>query len=150
MALNPSSTLPYPLKHNVTSSSDFEIFMDPYDFPLNHSASLVVSHTRSLAYELAYWRWALDAACDLRRRLGREHVTAGLKLLFQVDGMYAPWEGLNGLWWDDATLRAAPRSAIVLQGIIPDSPAVRSSTQLYGIRVTPSLFCILSFIPSSI
>ncbi|RYP13108.1 hypothetical protein DL767_010867 [Monosporascus sp. MG133] len=32
---------PYPPKHNVTKSSDFEIYMGTYEFPLNHTPTLV-------------------------------------------------------------------------------------------------------------
>lgn len=32
---------PYPPKHNVTKSFDFEIYMGMYEFPLNHTPTLV-------------------------------------------------------------------------------------------------------------
>ncbi|KAI5859357.1 Six-hairpin glycosidase-like protein [Durotheca rogersii] len=88
--------------------------------------------TRNLAYEIAYWRWGLDAAARWKTRLG-QHVpdawTAVAENLApppQADGMYVPWEGLNASWWADPALTKDPRSVIMLQGILPDTPAVSS------------------------
>ncbi|KAI8960287.1 Six-hairpin glycosidase-like protein [Daldinia sp. FL1419] len=88
--------------------------------------------TRNLAYEIAYWRWGLDAAADWKKKLGqpvpKKWSTVADKLAPppQIDGMYIPWEGsgLNGSWWEDPKLGKDPRSVIMLQGILPDTPAV--------------------------
>ncbi|KAK7223068.1 hypothetical protein V2G26_011071 [Clonostachys chloroleuca] len=88
----------------------------------------------NLAYELAYWRWALDAACEWTKKLGRDcpdqwtTVAKNLSPPPQFDGLYAPWVGggLNSSWWDDPTLNKDPRSVIMLQGILPDTPVVDS------------------------
>lgn len=42
----------------------------------------------------------------------------------RVDGLYAVYEGLNSSWWDNSKLNGDPRSLIMLQGILPDTPAV--------------------------
>ena len=34
------------------------------------------------------------------------------------------YEGLNSSWWEDESLNGDPRSLIMLQGILPDTPAV--------------------------
>jgi hypothetical protein len=41
-----------------------------------------------------------------------------------VDGLYAVYEGLDSSWWNDISLTDDPRSLIMLQGILPDTPAV--------------------------
>lgn len=38
--------------------------------------------------------------------------------------MYAQYEGLSSSWWDDPALNGDTRSLIMLQGILPDTPAV--------------------------
>ncbi|KAF9700041.1 hypothetical protein EKO04_001646 [Ascochyta lentis] len=86
--------------------------------------------TRNLAYEIAYWRYGLDAAIDWKRKLQQaapekwSHVAANLALPPQVDGMYAVYDGLNSSWWNDTKLTGDPRSLIMLQGVLPDTPAV--------------------------
>jgi hypothetical protein len=86
--------------------------------------------TQNLAYEIAYWRYGLDAAIDWKRKLHQAvpekwvHVAANLALPPIVDGLYAVYDGLNSSWWDDAKLTGDPRSLIMLQGILPDTPAV--------------------------
>lgn len=42
----------------------------------------------------------------------------------QVGGLYADYEGLNSSWWEDPDLNGDPRSMIMLQGMLPDTPAV--------------------------
>ncbi|KAL1597087.1 hypothetical protein SLS60_008669 [Paraconiothyrium brasiliense] len=86
--------------------------------------------TRNLAYEIAYWSYGLDAAREWKRKLGQRvpdkwtHVAANLALPPQVDGLYAVYDGLNSSWWNDTKLNGDPRSLIMLQGILPDTPAV--------------------------
>ncbi|KZM25738.1 uncharacterized protein EKO05_0006052 [Ascochyta rabiei] len=92
--------------------------------------------TRNLAYEIAYWRYGLDAAIDWKRRLGQAvpekwtHVAANLAPPPQVDGLYAVYDGLNNSWWNDTKLTGDPRSLIMLQGILPDTPAVDPTVAL--------------------
>ncbi|KAH9864321.1 hypothetical protein J1614_010255 [Plenodomus biglobosus] len=86
--------------------------------------------TRNLAYEIAYWRWGLDAAVDWKRMLNQTvpekwtHVAENLALPPQVDGLYAVYDGLNSSWWNDTKLNRDPRSLIMMQGALPDTPAV--------------------------
>lgn len=46
------------------------------------------------------------------------------------DGLYTVYEGLNSSWWEDTDLTGDPRSLIMLQGILPDTPAVDPSVEL--------------------
>ena len=86
--------------------------------------------TRNLAYEIAYWRYGLDAAAEWKRKLHQPvsekwtHVAQNLALPPQIDGLYTVYDGLNGSWWNDSKLNGDPRSLIMLQGILPDTPAV--------------------------
>ncbi|KAL4805415.1 Six-hairpin glycosidase-like protein [Aspergillus unguis] len=86
--------------------------------------------TLNLAYEIAYWRYALDAAISWKTKRNLpvppkwKHVAANLAPPPQVDGLYAVYEGLNSSWWNDSSLTGDPRSLIMLQGILPDTPAV--------------------------
>ncbi|KAF1968677.1 hypothetical protein BU23DRAFT_540641 [Bimuria novae-zelandiae CBS 107.79] len=93
--------------------------------------------TKNLAYELAYWRYALDAAAEWKRLLNLPvpahwtHVASNLAPLPVVDGLYAVYEGLNTTWWSDPKLTADPRSLIMLQGILPSTPAVNTTLALH-------------------
>ncbi|KAK6222011.1 hypothetical protein LQW54_001234 [Pestalotiopsis sp. IQ-011] len=84
----------------------------------------------NLAYEVAYWRYGLDVARDWKEKLGQEvpeawtTVAENLAPPPQVDGLYTVYEGLNSSWWNDTSLNGDPRSLIMLQGILPDTPAV--------------------------
>lgn len=88
----------------------------------------------NLAYELAFWAWGLDAACAWKEKLGEEcpkkwkTVAENLAPPPQLDGLFAPWVGggMNSSWWEDPELNEDPRSVIMLQGILPDTPVVRS------------------------
>ncbi|KAE9987666.1 hypothetical protein EG328_001899 [Venturia inaequalis] len=88
------------------------------------------AESRNLAYELAYWRWGLDAARTWKKLLNQTipekwtTVAQNLALPPQVDGVYADYEGLDGSWWDDPSLSGDTRSLIMLQGILPDTPAI--------------------------
>ncbi|RYP55074.1 hypothetical protein DL769_010252 [Monosporascus sp. CRB-8-3] len=201
-------------RHNVTKSSDFEIFMGTYGFPLNHTTTLVAEpeglrrgmariyhemgettyfvnlrwpcasplplkrngpqgpskaaahrymlstseacqawrrtrlHTENLAYEIAYWRWGLDTDAELKRLLSQPApekwttVAEDLAPPLHVDGMYMPWEVLNSSWWEVEKLSKDPRSVIILQGILPDTPAV--SSLLTSTRTSP-VICSVFF-----
>ncbi|KAL2847492.1 Six-hairpin glycosidase-like protein, partial [Aspergillus pseudoustus] len=78
----------------------------------------------------AYWHYALSTAITWRRRLNRpvpthwRIVLANLSPPPQVGGLYAVYEGLKETWWSDYSLTDDPRSLIMLQGILPDTPAV--------------------------
>ncbi|KAF9771295.1 hypothetical protein IL306_011074 [Fusarium sp. DS 682] len=86
--------------------------------------------TLNLAYEVAYWRYGLDVACEWKKKLGLpvpKHWTTVAKKLAkppQIDGLYTVYDGLNSTWWNDPALNRDPRSLIMLQGILPDTPAV--------------------------
>ncbi|KAL9942609.1 hypothetical protein ACHAQF_008618 [Verticillium nonalfalfae] len=86
--------------------------------------------TLNLAYELAYWRYGLDVAREWKKRLARpvpeQWTTVASKLSKppQVDGLYAVYEGVNSTWWQDPKLNGDPRSLIMMQGILPNTPAV--------------------------
>ncbi|KAF4445644.1 hypothetical protein F53441_10644 [Fusarium austroafricanum] len=86
--------------------------------------------TLNLAYEIAYWRYGLDIACEWKKKLGlpvpKHWTTVARKLAKppQIDGLYAVYDGLNSTWWEDPALNRDPRSLIMLQGILPDTPAV--------------------------
>ncbi|KAI1214428.1 Six-hairpin glycosidase-like protein [Annulohypoxylon truncatum] len=86
--------------------------------------------TLNLAYEIAYWRYGLDVAQNWKRRLNQSipeqwtTVAENLAPPPQLDGLYIVYEGLNSSWWEDTELNGDPRSLIMLQGILPDTPAV--------------------------
>ncbi|KAE8413053.1 Six-hairpin glycosidase-like protein [Aspergillus pseudocaelatus] len=88
------------------------------------------SESLNLAYETAYWRYGLDVAREWKKKLSQpvpekwEVVAEGLAPPPQVDGLYAVYEGLNSSWWNDTSLTGDPRSLIMLQGILPNTPAV--------------------------
>ncbi|KAJ0308634.1 hypothetical protein COL516b_003178 [Colletotrichum fioriniae] len=88
------------------------------------------SQTLNLAYEIAYWRYGLDLAREWKKRLGQPipekwtEVAENLAPPPQVDGLYAVYEGLSSTWWQDPALNGDPRSLIMMQGILPDTPAV--------------------------
>ncbi|KAL4922066.1 Six-hairpin glycosidase-like protein [Aspergillus aurantiobrunneus] len=88
------------------------------------------TETLNLAYEIAYWRYGLDVVISWKEKLKQpvpEKWTTVAKNLApppQVDGLYAVYEGLNSSWWEEPSLTDDPRSLIMLQGILPDSPAV--------------------------
>lgn len=86
--------------------------------------------TLNLAYEIAYWRYGLDVAREWKKLLGLPvpstwtTVAENLARPPQIDGLYAVYDGLNGSWWQDPALNRDPRSLIMMQGILPDTPAV--------------------------
>ncbi|KAE8155003.1 Six-hairpin glycosidase-like protein [Aspergillus avenaceus] len=86
--------------------------------------------TLNLAYEIAYWRYGLDVAREWKTKLNQPipaqwtTVAENLAPPPQVDGLYTVYEGLNSSWWNDTSLTKDPRSLIMLQGVLPDTPAV--------------------------
>ncbi|KAI2779259.1 Six-hairpin glycosidase-like protein [Daldinia loculata] len=94
------------------------------------------AETLNLAYEIAYWRYGLDVAREWKRRLGKRipekwtTVAENLAHPPQAGGLYAVYEGLNSSWWENPKLNGDPRSLIMLQGILPDTPAVDPSVAL--------------------
>ncbi|KAH8158231.1 hypothetical protein CIB48_g10015 [Xylaria polymorpha] len=94
------------------------------------------TETLNLAYEIAYWRYGLDVARRWTQRLGQpvptKWTTVAAKLASppQTDGLYTVYEGLNDSWWQDPSLTRDPRSVIMLQGFLPDTPAVDSAVGL--------------------
>ncbi|KAF2009606.1 hypothetical protein BU24DRAFT_455553 [Aaosphaeria arxii CBS 175.79] len=92
--------------------------------------------TKNLAYEIAYWRYGLGVAREWKAKLNQPvpkqwtTVAEKLDLPPQVDGMYATYEGLNSSWWSDPKLTGDPRSLIMMQGILPDTPAVDKDVAL--------------------
>ncbi|KAL2865962.1 Six-hairpin glycosidase-like protein [Aspergillus lucknowensis] len=86
--------------------------------------------TTNLAYEIAYWRYALDVAITWKAKLDH-HIPTKWKTVAenlapppQAGGLYAVYEGLNESWWSDRSLTDDPRSLIMLQGILPDTAVV--------------------------
>ncbi|OBU00612.2 hypothetical protein VE01_01144 [Pseudogymnoascus verrucosus] len=84
----------------------------------------------NLAYEVSYWRYGLDIARQWKHRLHQPipaqwtTVAANMAPPPQAGGLYADYEGLNSSWWADPDLNGDPRSMIMLQGTLPDTPAV--------------------------
>ncbi|KAL4906990.1 hypothetical protein BDW74DRAFT_189997 [Aspergillus multicolor] len=89
--------------------------------------------TRNLAYEIAYWRYALDTAISWKRALNAPIPTSWSTVALNlspppiISDLYAVYSGLNSTWWTDYSLTDDPRSLIMLQGILPDTPAVDSA-----------------------
>ncbi|ORY55649.1 Six-hairpin glycosidase-like protein [Pseudomassariella vexata] len=94
------------------------------------------AETLNLAYEIAYWRYGLDVARLWLQKLDRpvpSKWTTVSELLSpppQIDGLYTVYEGLNASWWNDTALNSDPRSLIMLQGMLPDTPAVDPEIEL--------------------
>lgn len=111
------------------SSTGYYDIGPPIQGVTENSSPMEISN---LGFELAYWRWALDTACDWKKKLGETcpetwtTVAESLAPPPQLGGLYAPWVGggMNASWWDDPELRKDPRSVIMLQGFLPDTPAV--------------------------
>ncbi|KAH6622995.1 Six-hairpin glycosidase-like protein [Chaetomium tenue] len=80
--------------------------------------------TRNAAFELAYWRFGLDVAVRWKERMGRpvprEWVTVrdGLAPLPIVDGTYAVYEGIEGMWTSNETTNDHPAMAGIY-GLLP-------------------------------
>ncbi|TLD35331.1 hypothetical protein E2P81_ATG11450 [Venturia nashicola] len=110
------------------------------------------AESRNLAYELAYWRWGLDAASNWKKLLNQSipekwtTVTENLALPPQVDGIYADYEGLDSSWWENPKLNGDTRSLIMMQGILPDTPAVdpeialRTSKKVWEVWTEEKIF----------
>ncbi|KXH53968.1 hypothetical protein CSAL01_04250 [Colletotrichum salicis] len=102
----------------------------------------------NLAYELAYWQWALNAACDWKKRLGQDcpenwsRVAENMASPPQYDGLFAPWVGggVNASWWDNPQLNKDPRSVIMLQGTVPDTPLMCKVSPEVGVRTADKVW----------
>jgi hypothetical protein len=93
--------------------------------------------TANLAYESAYWRYGLDVAREWKKKLGQDIPRQWTEVAAQLslpprgeDGSYVVYQGLNLSFWDDPKLTGDPRSLIMLQGILPDNPAVDQDAAL--------------------
>ncbi|KAK1706351.1 hypothetical protein BDP67DRAFT_622668 [Colletotrichum lupini] len=99
----------------------------------------------NLAYELAYWQWALNAACNWKKRLEQDCPSAWSRVAQNMasppeyDGLFAPWigGGVNASWWDNPQLNKDPRSVIMLQGMVPDTPLVNAEV---GVRTADKVW----------
>lgn len=84
----------------------------------------------TIVFKIAYWRYGLDVARGWKMRLNQSipekwtTVAENIAPPPQVNGLYTVYEGLNSSWWEDSKLNGDPRSLIMLQGILPDTPAV--------------------------
>ena len=80
--------------------------------------------TRNPTFELAYWRFGLDVAARWKERLGQPvpeewvKVRDGLAPLPVVDGTYAVYEGIEGMWTSNATTNDHPAMAGIY-GLLP-------------------------------
>lgn len=96
--------------------------LGPPMYPVSENTSPNV--TRNPAFELAYWRFGLDVAVKWRERMGREvpaewvRVRDGLAKLPVVDGAYAVYEGIEGMWTSNATTNDHPAMAGIF-GLLP-------------------------------
>lgn len=114
----------YPGLNNKTGKYD----LGPPSYGVTENT--LPNSTLNLAYEIAYWRYGLDVALEWKQKLGQAvpakwlHVAENLAPPPQVDGLYTVYEGLNSSWWNDTKLTGDPRSLIMMQGILPDTPAV--------------------------
>ncbi|KAK7443650.1 hypothetical protein Landi51_08998 [Colletotrichum acutatum] len=102
----------------------------------------------NLAYELAYWQWALNAACDWKKRLEQNcsptwsRVAENMASPPEYDGLFAPWVGggVNASWWDNPQLNKDPRSVIMLQGMVPDTPLTLKVSPEVGVRTADKVW----------
>jgi hypothetical protein len=75
-------------------------------------------------FELAYWRFGLDVAARWKERLGQPvprewtAVRDGLAPLPVQDGTYVVYEGIPGMWTDNATTSDHPAMAGIY-GLLP-------------------------------
>ncbi|RYO95464.1 hypothetical protein DL766_003487 [Monosporascus sp. MC13-8B] len=110
-------------------------------------------HTKSLAYEIAYWRWGLDTDTELKRLLGQPTPRSGPRSRRTCppspaagDGMYMPWEGLNSSGWGGQEAQQGPPECDHVPGYLaryasgPSPPlyfhGAASSLYAIGYRVT--------------
>lgn len=96
--------------------------------------------TRNPAFELAYWRFGLDVAVRWRERQGRAvppawvAVRDNLAPLPMVNGTYAVYEGIGGMWTDNATTNDHPAMAGIY-GLLPP-PRTGEPLDLGALRKT--------------
>lgn len=103
-------------------------------FPIDRSYGVTENTppaaTANLAYEISYWRYGLDVAREWNKLLDLPipdswtTVAESLAPPPQLDGLYAVYDGLSSSWWEDPALNRDPRSLIMMQGILPNTPAV--------------------------
>lgn len=87
--------------------------------------------------QIAYWRYGLDVARAWKQRLGQHVPEAWTTVARRLapppradDGLYTVYDdGVNsGSWWTaDPELAGDPRSLVMLQGILPDTPAAAAA-----------------------
>ncbi|KAL2017793.1 hypothetical protein VTK56DRAFT_1656 [Thermocarpiscus australiensis] len=83
--------------------------------------------TRNPTFELAYWRFGLDVAARWKARQGKPvpptwlAVRDNLAPLPLVNGTYAVYEGIPGMWTDNATTNDHPAMAGIY-GLLPPPP----------------------------
>ncbi|KAL2193482.1 Six-hairpin glycosidase-like protein [Corynascus similis CBS 632.67] len=96
--------------------------LGPPMYPVSENTD--ANATRNPTFELAYWRFGLDVAVRWRERLGRDvpsewvKVRDGLAPLPMVDGTYAVYEGIEGMWTSNATTNDHPAMAGIY-GLLP-------------------------------
>jgi hypothetical protein len=109
--------------------------------------------TRNPAFELAYWRFGLEVAVRWKGRLGervpREWVAVrdGLAPLPMVDGTYAVYEGIEGMWTSNATTNDHPAMAGIY-GLLP-LPASGEPLDIAALKKTARLIKELWDLPFS-
>ena len=109
----------------VRNRSTGHFDLGPPMYPVSENTN--PNATRNPTFELAYWRFGLDVAARWRRRQGREvparwiEVRDGLAPLPVVDGTYAVYEGVEGMWTDNRTTNDHPAMAGVF-GLLPPPP----------------------------
>ncbi|KAG7285118.1 hypothetical protein NEMBOFW57_009739 [Staphylotrichum longicolle] len=112
--------------------------LGPPLYPVSENTS--PNATRNPTFELAYWRFGLDVAVKWRERMGREapgewvRVRDGLAPLPVVDGTYAVYEGIEGMWTSNATTNDHPAMAGIY-GLLPP-PASGKPLDLEVLRKT--------------
>lgn len=80
-------------------------------------------------FEVAYWRFGLNVAVKWKERMGKEvpegweKVRRGLAELPVVDGTYAVYEGIEGMWTREETTWDHPAMAGVY-GLLPPTEGV--------------------------
>ena len=86
--------------------------------------------TQNPAFELAYWRWGLEAAERWIQRLGQEapaswkKVKNGLSNLPVSNGTYSVYEGISPDFWTDPTYTSDHPALVGLYGWLPPTPGL--------------------------
>jgi hypothetical protein len=112
--------------------------LGPPMYPVSENTNPNV--TRNPTFELAYWRFGLDVAVRWKERLGQEvpeewvTVRDGLASLPMVDGTYAVYEGIEGMWTSNATTNDHPAMAGIY-GLLPP-PASGTPLDVHALKKT--------------